>query len=116
MQFASIGVNIIIIIMTITFAHKMLLIGDIVSETRLVCRLIENKRKDDVIMSLFAEEIIVDCTSLFNKALKLAMKTEPHTAQDEKELGEILQKVKSLESQCNHHVKTNHINGHLLFA
>ena len=97
-------------------AQKMLRIGQIISETSLICSLIENKRKDDFIMATFANEIRTDCNILLNKALQLAIKKTAHDKEDEKALEEILEKVTRLESQCNHCVKVIHKNGHSLFV
>lgn len=99
--------------MSSSMAHKMLRIGEIVAETCLICKLIENKRKEDALMSMFANEIRADCNILLHKAVQIAIKND---LEDEKELKEILEKVQSLESQCNHYVKVIHKNGHSLFV
>ncbi len=98
-------------------ARKMLRIGQITAETGLICRIIQNKRKDDIHLTGFAEDIAEGCNTLYNKALKICHKKTPtYTTDDVKDVDDILAKVKKFEAECNHHVKMIHRNGHSLFV
>jgi DNA-binding transcriptional MocR family regulator len=98
-------------------ASKMLRIGYITGEVCLICRIIKNKRKNDVHMTGFVEDILEGCNTHYNNALKMCQKQrQTYTTQDLKEMDDILSKVEKFEAECNHHVKTIHKNGHLLFA